>query len=441
MAYDRRKLLKYMAGTSAAGLLAGCGGGGNGNGNGGNGNGDDETVTTFTQTETEECGGYPNLEPESSEGSVLYWHSRSEGEVNILENSRDAFNDQYDPSLSLSRIPSSNFQAKLQSAIPSGEGPHLFEWAHDVAGSYDESGFLADKSDSLRVQPCQYTDRAWNAAQYKDQTIGLPYAAETVTLIYNADVVDEPPETLEEMKSIMDDYHDPGAGQYGLGFPINPYYVSGFAQAYGTDIYNGEEDSLGVASDDVLKGLNVVFQELLDYMPEDPGAGAQNGIFTNGNAAFHINGPWQLATLNDAGLNYGLTTLPELPDGGTPRPYMGVRLIYFAKKAAEESTNGQAAREYAEWFTTNQRRILEHANEGGFIPVHETLAENEELPSNVQSYAQQVRQGYPMPANPKMNQVWGPFGDALTNAFNNPGQLESELESAAESIQQAWEDA
>jgi hypothetical protein len=37
--------------------------------------------------------------------------------------------------------------------------------------------------------------------------------------------------------------------------------------------------------------------------------------------------------------------------------------------------------------------------------------------------------------------VWGPFGDALTNAFNNPGQLESELESAAESIQQAWEDA
>ena len=455
MSYDRRTLLKYMAGTSAAGLLAGCSStDSNTTTQGGSGNGNVDTVTTleFTteeqddstpadgETTTEGCD-YQNVEPESSGGTVQLWHARTEGGTNLLNDTKSIFNNNYDHTLVLSQIPNSNFQAKLQSAIPSGEGPHIFQWAHDLAGSFDQSEFLSDQSGNIRVDPCTYSETAWSASQYGDKVIGLPWAAETVALIYNKNLVDEPPETLEDMKAIMEEYHDPDAGSFGLGYPINPYYVSGFAQAYGEEIYNGEEDSLGVTSDGVKQGLRVILNDLKPYMPRDPGGGTQKSIFVNGNAPFTIDGPWQLPNFEDTDFDVGVTTLPDLPNGGTPRPYMGVKLFYFATKMDEEQGNGTAAREFSEWYTTSRRRILNLANNGGFVPVHSQLANDDRLPANVKGYAQQVSNGYPMPANPKMNQVWGPFGDAVTQAFNGNGNLDDLLATAEENIRNNWSDS
>jgi arabinogalactan oligomer/maltooligosaccharide transport system substrate-binding protein len=268
--------------------------------------------------------------------------------------------------------------------------------------------------------------------------MGRPWAAETVALIYNKSLVDEPPETLEDMKAIMEEHHDPDGGMFGLGYPINPYYVSAFAQAYGEEIYNGEENSLGITSDEVKKGLRVLLDDLRPYMPDDPGGGIQKSIFTNGNAPFTIDGPWQLPALKDADFEVGVTTLPDLPDGGTPRPYMGIKLLFFGTKMDEEPTNGAAAREFAEWYTTNRRRMLNLANNGGFVPVHADLADDSRLPENVSGYARQVQTGYPMPANSNMNQVWGPFGDAITQAFNGNGDLDDLLATAEENIRHNW---
>jgi arabinogalactan oligomer/maltooligosaccharide transport system substrate-binding protein len=217
--------------------------------------------------------------------------------------------------------------------------------------------------------------------------------------------------------------------------------VSGFAQAYGEEIYDGEADELGVNTDAVAKGLRLVVEDLKQFMPNDPGYGPQASVFKDGNAAFHINGPWELSNINEAGINFGVAPLPDLPDDGTARPYMGVKLVYFATKmdADGEADNAQAAREYAEWFTTKDTRLLNLANQGGFVPVRIGLAGNENLPDNVKAYAQQVATGFPMPQNTKMNQVWGPFGDAVQNAFNNPGNLESALEAAEQAIRNNWE--
>lgn len=433
-----------MAGTSAAGLLAGCSGGGSETTT--ESGPATDTVTTFTDapmtgsgTQTAACS-QGLVEPESEAASASLWHARTEAGTNLLNDTQSIFNSEYGHDISLSQIPNSNFQTKLRSAIPSGDGPHLFQWAHDLAGSFANSDFLSDQSGNIRIDDCQFTDVAWDAAKYQDMTIGLPWAAETVSLIYNKSIVDEPPETLSDMKSIMEDYHNPQQGQYGLGYPINPYYVSGFAQAYGEAIYDGEADELGITTDSVKKGLRVILNDLKPYMPRDPGGSAQKSVFTNGDAAFTIDGPWQLSNFDDTDFDVGVTPVPSLPDGGTFRPYMGVKLFYFARKMNNEPANGAAAREFAEWYTTSQTRILNLANNGGFVPVHSKLADHPRLPANVKGYAQQVQTGFPMPANPNMNQVWGPFGDAVLQAFNGNGQLDTLLDEAATEIQNAWSD-
>ena len=439
MAYDRRTLLKAMAGTSAAGLLAGCGGDGTGNTTEEGGD-DPTTLSLGGDTSDLPCDleTYGTIQPDEGSGEVTLWHARTDGGTSLLEDAQSSWQNNTDSSLTLSRIPQSNFQAKLQSSIPSGDGPYLFEWAHDRAGNYDANGFLSDQAGNIDIPNCMLTDVALEASAYDGKRIGVPWAAETVTLMYNKEMVDEPPETLSDMKSIMEEYHDPDNGTYGLGYAINPYNVSGFAQAYGEEVYNGEEDTLGLTSDEVIRGLRVVIDDLAPYMPDDPGGDAQLSVFQEGNAPLYISGPWDVSGLQDAeAVDLGLTTMPSLPDGGQFRPYTGVKLVYFASKMDNGSAAG-AARDYAEWFASNETELLRHANEGNFVPVHTKLAGQDQLPAAVKTFAQQVQNGYPMPKNPKMDQVWGPYGDAVTSTFNGNGNLEDNLETAAENIRESW---
>jgi arabinogalactan oligomer/maltooligosaccharide transport system substrate-binding protein len=441
MPSKRRPLLKAIAGGSAMGLLAGCTEETDQTTQNPNST-PIETATTFTddppRTDGTDTCDDDTVEPSSGSEQFDLWVALTDGEANLLRDANQLFANNYGHSVALSNIPNSNYEAKIQSAIPSGEGPHMFLWAHDFAGSYWESDFLADKRDPVRVDPCQYTDQAWQAAQYDGHLVGLPFAAESVALIYNKSIVDEPPETLPEMTAIMDEHHDPENGSFGLGYPINPYYVSPFAQAFGKRIYNPADDELHLTSDAVKQGLRVVLDDLKPYMPRDPGGGTQKSIFANGNAAFTVDGPWQLAAFEDTDFEVGVTTLPTLPDGGLPRPFTGIKLLFFAKRMREQTPSTQAAREFAEWYTTNVRRVLTLANNGGFVPVNSQVADDDRLPSKVQSYARQIEDGYLMPSTPKMKQVWGPFGDAVTQAFNDNGNLDDLLSTAEENIRNNW---
>ncbi len=79
-------------------------------------------------------------------------------------------------------------------------------------GDYYQREFVVDQSDELSVSLDQFTDAAASAVQFDDAVVGLPHSAETVTLIYNTDIVDEAPETIADMVSAMESYHDPNTG-------------------------------------------------------------------------------------------------------------------------------------------------------------------------------------------------------------------------------------
>jgi arabinogalactan oligomer/maltooligosaccharide transport system substrate-binding protein len=299
---------------------------------------------------------------------------------------------------------------------------------------FDE--YVADQSEHLRVDACQYTDVAWEAAQYRGQTVGLPISGETVGLYYNEAIVDEPPETLAEMQAVMDEYQDPDSDRYGLEIHLDPYYVSGFAQAYGGEIYDEEADELGLRSDAVERGLRVFFEELgpyaviSDYKTPEP--------FDNGNVAFAIDGPWRLFTLSESDVEWGMTTFPTLPDGGEMRPYVGVELLVFSARVAEDPTDGAVARQFAEWYTTNTDRLRRLAETARYAPVLAELVGDSALPEPMRVFSEQCKRGYPMPTGPKMDKVWGPFGDILEPIYEDEMALTAALETAEERIREEW---
>jgi arabinogalactan oligomer/maltooligosaccharide transport system substrate-binding protein len=370
-------------------------------------------------------------------GTAYLWHSRSEDDAELLQAAAERWENASESSVALSTIYGS-VMARLQSSVLSGDGPHLFEWSHDRAGQFEEAGFLAAQTGEVDIPDCMLTDSALEASFYHGERIGVPWAGETVALYYNTQMVDSPPETIEEMTAIMDAYHNPARGTYGLALPINPYYVSGFAQAYGGKIFDGETATLGLTDDAVLEGLRVVTDDLAPYVSENTDYGRQQSVFLEGDAPLYISGPWELAPLRESSVEFDVTTLPSLPDGGTPRPYTGIKLLYFIKRM-EDSESADAAREFAAWFATNEDRLLDHASEGDYVPVHTDLVGSDRLPPEISVFAEQIANGYPTPQNPLMDQVWGALGDALGRTIEGDGDLEANLRQAEQQVYRSWD--
>jgi len=431
---DRRQLIKTFGTAGAIAALGGCVGVSE----------NEETTTSTTTTESGDGGddmddgGEETTTTETGPvGTALAWFERRPTEVEVLEEQVATFNEQSEQTVELSNI--SDLRERTTSAIPAGEGPQLFEWAHDWVGEYHQNGFLSDQSDQVDVDLSQYTAAAQDAIQFDGNLYGLPASAETVALIYNREMVDSPPETVSELESTMESNHDPSSGSFGLSYPLNPYFFSAWAQAFGGHIFDPTEDQpLGIDMAETTEGLELVLDKFVPYMANDPGYSPQVASFAEGNAPFAINGPWFMSTVDENDIDAGVTALPA-PEGGAPQPFTGIGMWYFSAGMEESEEAAAAGRAFAEWFTTREEVIMANAQEFGDIPVLQSMSGSSDLPDTVQGFSQAVAQGTKTPVDPRMGDVWGPLGDGFMRAYNDEVSVQQAMEEAAATIRDNWE--
>lgn len=427
---DRRTLLKTVGGAATIGAFAGCVGVSESDDESDQGN--DTTDGSGTEEQGDSSG-----ETTRQGASANVWTERSDAESKTLKKNVEKFEGQSPHSITASNL--ADLEKKSTSAIPAGNGPQLFGWAHDWVGDYYQRGFLSDQSGKLDVDLEEtYTSAATKAVQFDGATVGLPFSAETVGLVYNKEMVDEPPETLAEMKSIMEEHHDPDNGTYGLSYPINPYFISAWAHAFGGYYYDEQADALGLTKEETLKGFRLVIEDLWPYSPNDPGYDPQAAVFAEGNAPFAINGPWYVGTVREKGIDVGVTKLPA-PEGGQAKPFTGISLWYFTSRMDADEEQAEAARSFAEWYTTNEELHMDLAETHGFIPVLKELQGSDDLPEAVQGFSESVSTGTPMPTHPRMNKVWDPVNNAFTKALNGNQSLEKAFAQAEQTIRKNWE--
>ncbi|AUX09027.1 ABC-type sugar transport system, substrate-binding protein [Halalkaliarchaeum desulfuricum] len=421
----RRTLLKAIGGSTALATLAGC-------------------VTTEEepdgagQDDETDPDGEADSDDEAATGQAMMWVDMLEAEEDDLEDYIAEFEAETGHVID-KEAPGGELDEQLETAIPAGDGPDSWVWAHDWVGRFavrEEPPFLYDATDDIDVDLDAYTGAARDAVQFDGGLYGLPFASETVTLFYNEDMVSEPPETFDEMVEIMNDYHDPAAGEYGLSYPAtDPYFASGFLQAYGGDLYDEGAHEVGVDSDEVKQGLEAL-ETLFDYIPADPSYESQIVAFADGLAPFAINGPWELGNLVEEIDNLGVTALPTV-DGNHPRTFSGVQMFYFSSMLADgDQSTVDAITDFVEWYTTNEEVVSNNADHHGYIPVLEELVEGNDLPANVQAFAQQVDHGVPMPTHPNMDSVWIPVEEALSRVFDDEQDRDAALDQAAEEIRE-----
>ena len=100
-----------------------------------------------------------------------------------------------------------NLTDRFQQAAASNAGPDILFWAHDRYGEWARSGLLApvDPSPDFKAGVNKI---GWDAMTSQGKIYGYPVSMEAISLIYNKDIIKEPPKSFEDMFTLNDKLKD-----------------------------------------------------------------------------------------------------------------------------------------------------------------------------------------------------------------------------------------
>jgi arabinogalactan oligomer/maltooligosaccharide transport system substrate-binding protein len=369
-----------------------------------------------------------------------------------LTNVAAAYEEAVGTPVELVSVPDADFRTRMSVAAPAGEGPDVFgPVAHDWLGEFAIQGIAMEIPESALDNPDDFVQTGLDLSMVDGVLYALPVFIESVALLYNKDMVPEPPQTWEELVQIATDLTE--GDVYGFGFPLlEQYHEGAFFMGFGSYIF--EHDATGFDTENIglnnpsgveaAKFLRDMYHDQNPPMPEVAIDRAnmhtvQEGMMEAGQLAMTINGPWREAPLTEAGINYGVAILPTLPNGEAMRPFVGVQ-AFLANAFSEQQ---EAALDFLR-FATSTESVVELYK--GFIkvPVRQSALQDPSLQENAHLaiWAEQASMGEAMPNIPAMGQVWTPWGAAMDAIIppNAPDdEVQQYLDDAVAQIREAIE--
>lgn len=216
---------------------------------------------------------------------------------------------------------------KFAQVAAAGDGPDIVFWAHDRFGGYAQAGLLAEIKPSAELKD-KVVDFAWDAVKYDGKYVGYPVAVEALSLIYNKDLVPNPPKNWEDVEGIDKELKKQGkrAIMWNLREPYFTWPVltadGGYAFKFDGQKYDAKD--IGINNDGARRAMNFV-KSLVDkdVISPDMDYSISESEFNKGNVAMTINGPWSWSNIDKSGINYGVAVLPEL-NGNPSKPFVGI---------------------------------------------------------------------------------------------------------------------
>jgi maltose-binding protein MalE len=316
---------------------------------------------------------------------------------------------------------------QLLVAGPAGEGPDILVTAHDSIGQFVANGAIVPLELDEETA-AKFTPTALNLFTYNGQLWGIPYATENVALIRNVDLVPEAPKTWQEVRDISEKLHEAGEDKYGFVIQTgNTYHNFPVTSAFGGYIFGRNEDGtfnvsdIGLASEGGLKAAEWLSNMYKDgLMPVNVNDDVVFDMFTSGDAAMFITGPWFSQRIIDTGVNYSIDPIPGAEDGmDVGAPFAGGQgfvISAFSDKALLAET---FLLDYVATHDFMQAIFDQGGRPSAFNDV--------DTSSNaaIAGFAAAGANAIPMPAIPEMNAVWASSDAALTLISQGEDPVES----------------
>ncbi|HEX8231368.1 MAG TPA: maltose ABC transporter substrate-binding protein [Chloroflexia bacterium] len=394
----------------------------------------DDTATTAPETEATPTVA---IGKPSEEGVLTLWVQRLA--VPAVTAAGQQFTAKYNIPVSVQELEFGQIRDQLKTAGPAGEGPDIIAGAHDWLGELVTNG-LVEPLD-LGASAANFDPVTVQAFTYEGKVYGLPYALEAIALLYNKDLVPEAPKTWEELKTIAKQLQD--EGKVDQGFVLmqgDPYHSYPLWTGFGGYVFKQNPDGtydpsdVGLDNPGGIKAMTEIDQMIKDGLlrPDITGQIGET-LFATGKSAMTVGGPWRLADLRKAGINYGIAPLPMMDE--QPAPFVGSQgfmVSAFGKNkdiAKAFLTEFMAADEPMRAMYEADPRIP------AWLPVQKEVAASTD-PSDVDiaGFAQSATLGRPMPAIPQMSAVWEDWTKAINLVFQQQEEPAKAITDAANTI-------
>ena len=334
---------------------------------------------------------------------------------------------------------------KLSLDNQSGKAPDVMMAPYDRVGGLGNDGQLAE----VTLNKDSKTDKTTESLVTNGGKVyGAPAVIETLVLYYNKDLLQEAPKTFGELEELAKDSKYDFAGEEGkntafLADWTNFYYAYGLLSGNGGYVFGKDgtdPKDVGLNNQGAIDGIEYAKTWYAKWPKglQDT-KGAANFIqtqFQEGKTAAIIDGPWKASSLKEAKVNYGVATIPTLPNGKAYSAFGGGKAWVIPAGA----NNPEAAQKFVDFLTTTdqQKAFYDKTNE---VPANTEAREyavgkNDELTTAV---VKQFENAQPMPNISEMSTVWDPAATMLFDAVSGKKSAKDAADDAVKLIKETIE--
>lgn len=389
-------------------------------------------ATTTTASEVDCAGG--------AEATITFWHTyNTDGAENQQLNDvvLPAFAELC-PNITVEPVvmPYDGLHDQLIAAVAGGGLPDVMRmdiiWTPEFAslGALVETDSLPGFSELAgQVLPGPLATNRYQGKHY-----GVPLDTNTQVLVYNTDLVPEPPATLDELRQVAEGLADqPDTWGLALGgagpWNVFPWFWTAGGAVTDADVTTASGYLDSAASIAALQWLVDLQNDGL-LGPSTIGGDPDSwGGFSNGNYAMLSDGPWFFPIIGaEMGPNVVGAPLPEGP-GGSISVVGGENLVMF-----QTTANVEASWAFTKFMLSDEAQIA--MAEVGQIPVTQTGLASDVVTS-VDYYAPfivQLQTARPRTVDPDWPQIETILTDAFTAAFRGSKTVEEALTDATAEI-------
>lgn len=334
---------------------------------------------------------------------------------------------------------------------PAGKAPDVMMAPFDRAGVLGKQGQLA----TVKLPSGRYNQKDKDLVTLKGKQYGQPAVIETLVMYYNKNLVSEAPKTFKDLEAMSKDpkyayENDKTKNVAFLTQWTNFYNAYGVIKAYDGYIFgknNTDPKDIGLNNQGGVEGITYMTDWFKNVWPKGMQSTTSNenfitDQFTKGKSAVIIDGPWMAAQYKKSKINFGVASIPTLPNGKEYQAFGGGK----AWVVSNYSKNKSMSQKFAAYLANdnNQQKFYKATQE---VPANEN-ARAEVIKNKddqlTQAVVEQFKSADPMPNLPEMAEVWTGAENLMVNSASGkqtPKQAaDKAVKQIKESIQQKYKD-
>ncbi|MDF1564143.1 MAG: extracellular solute-binding protein [Deltaproteobacteria bacterium] len=355
----------------------------------------------------------------ASAGEITLWHAYRAAEKEALEQLIADFEARYPGSrVRALSVPNDAFASKLSAAIPRGNGPDLFIFAHERIGGWSRDGVIAPVDlGALPMEEAGFLGPTVEAVTFEGKTWGVPLAYKSLALFYNRQLVAKPPVDTDEM--LVEALRLSEGDRFGLVWPTDEFYFHApWLFGHRARLFD-EAGRPRLESPEMAASLHFVRDLVLEkkVIPAEANTALATRLFNEGQVGMVVNGPWFVGDIAE-GIDYGIAVLPVVSSTGeAARPFLTVEALFFSGPPGGGG-DPETAKLFAAELASGAGARLRAVTGRQTVAWEPTYADPEVAGDPVlKVFRAQLPFTVPMDSRPAMQAIWEPAKGALMSAL------------------------